>query len=264
MSDVASPTADAGAAVINRGMALHKLIRLITYALGGEAYLTFMGNEFGHPEWIDFPREGNSNSYHYARRRWDLARDTTLKYRHLLRFERAMHILEQTFKWLPAPQGTRPHTTQHNTHTHCRSFYVVHASRCAAYITAKHDGDKVIVFDRAGLLFVFNFHPTQSFNAYRVGVPEAGDYRIVLDSDRGEFGGHDILGKDGHRLAHDSYQFTFHAEVVPHNGRPYSFLLYTPSRTALVFAPVSRIPHTTDALPASLAVYHPARGAVQS
>jgi 1,4-alpha-glucan branching enzyme len=68
--------------VVSRGIALHKLIRLVTYALGGEGYLTFMGNEFGHPEWIDFPRAGNNSSYHYARRRWDLARDATLKYRY--------------------------------------------------------------------------------------------------------------------------------------------------------------------------------------
>jgi 1,4-alpha-glucan branching enzyme len=66
--------------VVTRGMALHKMIRLLTFALGGEGYLTFMGNEFGHPEWIDFPREGNNWSYHYARRRWDIADNDTLRF----------------------------------------------------------------------------------------------------------------------------------------------------------------------------------------
>jgi 1,4-alpha-glucan branching enzyme len=69
--------------VVTRGMALHKMIRLITFALGGEGYLTFMGNEFGHPEWIDFPREGNNWSYHYAIRRWDIADDNNLRYSRL-------------------------------------------------------------------------------------------------------------------------------------------------------------------------------------
>jgi 1,4-alpha-glucan branching enzyme len=79
-----------------------------------------------------------------------------------------MHMLEEAFHWLPAPQ---------------------------AFISCKHDGDKTIIFDRANLVFVFNFHPTRSYEGYRIGVPEAGDYKIVLDSDRGEFGGHDILCK---------------------------------------------------------------------
>ena len=52
---------------VERGVALHKMIRCITMALGGEAWLTFMGNEFGHPEWLDFPREGNGWSYQHCR-----------------------------------------------------------------------------------------------------------------------------------------------------------------------------------------------------
>ena len=161
-------------------------------------------------------------------------------------------MLEQAFLWLPAAQ---------------------------AYISCKHDGDKILAFDRASLVFVFNFHPTKSFDGYRVSVPEAGAYRIVLDSDRGEYGGHDILCKEGDKLKHDSYQFTFNAEAIPHNGyvaatsssssltdscwricrRPFSFLVYTPSRTALVFAPVARIPADAPKLPCSLAAHHPLR-----
>lgn len=89
--------------IITRGLALHKMIRLLTYALGGEGWLTFMGNEFGHPEWLDFPREGNGWSYHYARRQFALVEDHLLRYRHLQAWERAMHELEdsdETCNWL--------------------------------------------------------------------------------------------------------------------------------------------------------------------
>merc|ERR1711975_85707 len=80
--------------IVHRGVALHKMIRLITFSLGGQAYLNFMGNEFGHPEWIDFPREGNDWSHHYARRQWHLVKDTLLRYHHLYNFDKAMQELE--------------------------------------------------------------------------------------------------------------------------------------------------------------------------
>jgi len=80
---------------VDRGIALHKLIRLITIALGGEGYLNFMGNEFGHPEWVDFPNEKNNESYHYCRRRWDLSEDKNLYYSDLLAFDKAMLALEE-------------------------------------------------------------------------------------------------------------------------------------------------------------------------
>lgn len=86
--------------VVDRGLALHKMLRLITYALGGEGYLNFMGNEFGHPEWIDFPREGNSWSYKHCRRQWNLVDDELLHYKHLNSFDGAMHKLEEAFPWL--------------------------------------------------------------------------------------------------------------------------------------------------------------------
>lgn len=86
--------------VVDRGMALHKMIRLLTIGLGGDAYLNFMGNEFGHPEWIDFPREGNSFSYHYCRRQWHLADDPGLKYSFLKKFDAAFNHLEERFHWL--------------------------------------------------------------------------------------------------------------------------------------------------------------------
>lgn len=82
-------------AIIDRGIALHKMIRFITHALGGEAWLNFMGNEFGHPEWLDFPREGNNSSYHYARRQWNLVDDDLLKYKWLNEWDAGMNATEK-------------------------------------------------------------------------------------------------------------------------------------------------------------------------
>ena len=114
-------------------MALHKMIRLLTIGLGGEAYLNFMGNEFGHPEWIDFPREGNGFSYHYCRRQWHLSDDPNLKYSFLKRFDKAFNELEERFHWMRVGQHQ--------------------------FITMAHEDDKIIIFERGDLLFIFNFHP---------------------------------------------------------------------------------------------------------
>ncbi len=90
--------------VVDRGLALHKLIRLLTYGLGGEGWLNFMGNEFGHPEWLDFPRVGNNESYAYARRQYNLVDDGLLRYKYLNRFDAAMNRLENEYKWLSHQQ----------------------------------------------------------------------------------------------------------------------------------------------------------------
>ncbi|EGG24751.1 1,4-alpha-glucan branching enzyme [Cavenderia fasciculata] len=186
--------------IISRGMSLHKMIRLITSALGGDGYLNFMGNEFGHPEWVDFPRAGNNESYHHARRRWDLHRDKLLRYHQLRNFDIAMNQLEDKTKWLIDSQ---------------------------AFISCKHEDDKVIVFERAGLIFVFNFHPFKSFSDYRVGSGSSGKYANVLDSDREEFGGFCRIGTTPH--------FT---EAVPWHDRTHSLKVYIPSRTCLVLQKV--------------------------
>lgn len=111
-------------------MALHKMIRLIS-TLGGEAYLNFMGNEFGHPEWVDFPREGNNFSYLHCRRQWCLRDDVGLRYHNLWKFDAAMHAAESLYPWL---------NEDHQ------------------YVTLAHEGDKIIVFEKGGVIFVFNFH----------------------------------------------------------------------------------------------------------
>ena len=142
--------------VISRGMALHMMIRLFTMGLGGESYLTFLGNEFGHPEWLDFPREGNGFSYHYARRQMNLISDDTLRYKYLYKFEQDILRLEESTRWL---------------------------SRGTAFVTLKHQDDKMVVFERGELVFVFNFHMSKSFTNYAIGVSERGSYRVVLCSD---------------------------------------------------------------------------------
>ncbi|ESO85219.1 hypothetical protein LOTGIDRAFT_195979 [Lottia gigantea] len=188
--------------IIDRGMALHKMIRLITMGLGGDSYLTFIGNEFGHPEWLDFPRVGNNQSFHYCRRQFNLADDPLLKYRFLNNFDRDMMRLEEKYGWLAHPQN---------------------------YVSCKHQGDKVIVFERADkLIFIFNFHPSQSFTDYKIGAEMPGKYRIVLDSDSEEYGGH-------RRLDPNTEYLTFNE---PWNGRKNHLFVYIPSRVVLVLARV--------------------------
>lgn len=148
--------------VVSRGIALHKMIRLITLSLGGEGYLNFMGNEFGHPEWIDFPREGNGWSYHHCRRRWDIVDDELLRYKYLNTFDRYMHKIEHKFRILDSRKN---------------------------YVSEKHEDNKVIVFEKGDLLFVFNFHPSKSYENYRVGTSIQKDHIIVLDTDETKFGG---------------------------------------------------------------------------
>ncbi|KFM73565.1 1,4-alpha-glucan-branching enzyme, partial [Stegodyphus mimosarum] len=186
---------------VDRGIALHKIIRLITHSLGGEAWLNFMGNEFGHPEWLDFPRVGNNESYQYARRQWHLVDDELLRYKFLSNFDRAMNDTEEKYRWL----NSGP-----------------------AYVSWKHEDDKVIVFERAGLVFAFNFHSTKSFPDYKIGVEIPGKYKIVLDSDAEEFGGHK-------RLDHNTDFFTFPEH---YSGRQNSMMVYIPSRVGIVYARV--------------------------
>ena len=182
--------------VVDRAMALHKMIRLVTLATAGSGYLNFMGNEFGHPDWIDFPREGNNWSFQYARRRWHLADDPNLKYRFLARFDQRMIALFGRFDLL---SGGEPE------------------------LLWDHDGDKVLAFSRGGWLFVFNFHPAQSFCDYSIPAP-GGSYRMILDSDHRYFGGHG-------RLTSDQVHHTLEEKNNPWGFR---LSLYLPSRAGIV------------------------------
>ncbi|MFD2201060.1 alpha-amylase family glycosyl hydrolase [Shivajiella indica] len=154
--------------VIDRGVALHKLIRLITIALGGEGYLNFMGNEFGHPEWVDFPREGNNWSYQYARRQWSLVDTDHLRYHDLYEWDRDMIKVIKENNVLLAP--------------HAEQLYL-------------DPEKKILIFKRGGLIFIFSFNIDQSFFGYEFQVPEKGNYRILLNSDNKQYGGFERISE---------------------------------------------------------------------
>lgn len=147
--------------VVDRGIALHKLARLATLGTAGHGYLNFMGNEFGHPEWIDFPREGNGWSCDKARRRWSLRDDPTLRFHHLADFDQAMITLID------------PSWDDH-----------------APFLFKADDGDKILAWARGGHVYVLNFHPTKSFEDYGIRVLP-GSYELVLSTDEPRFGGFD-------------------------------------------------------------------------
>ncbi|XP_054797957.1 1,4-alpha-glucan-branching enzyme 1, chloroplastic/amyloplastic-like isoform X2 [Prosopis cineraria] len=174
----ASPT-------IERGIALHK---------------------FGHPEWIDFPREGNGWSYERCRRQWNLVDTDHLRYKFMNAFDRAMNLLDDKFSFLSSPKQI---------------------------VSSTNEEDKVIVFERGDLVFVFNFHPENTYERYKVGCDLPGKYRVALDSDAWEFGGHG-------RVGHDVDHFTSPEGIpgVPEtnfNNRPNSFKVLSPSRTCVVY-----------------------------
>ena len=158
--------------VIDRGMALHKMIRLATLAAGGEGWLNFMGNEFGHPEWIDFPREGNGNSYKYCRRQWSLVDNELLRYRFLNEFDKAMLELAQDANLLSAPPAQPLNMDEKN---------------------------QVMAFERGGRVFVFNWSGERAIPDYLLPAPSAGEWRVALDSDDASFGG---FGRQDHNVNH--------------------------------------------------------------
>lgn len=149
---------------IDRAMALHKMIRLLTASLHSGGYLNFMGNEFGHPEWIDFPREGNGWSYAYARRQWDLRDDEKLKYRFLADFDAEIIKLAHV------------------------------ATNDPSYMTI-NDSDHVLTYVRGDYFYAYNFHPTSSYTDYGVPAPK-GIYDVELSSDDSRYGGFERVDKD--------------------------------------------------------------------
>lgn len=180
--------------VIDRAIALHKMIRLFTLAGGGEAYLNFMGNEFGHPEWIDFPREGNGWSFHYCRRQWSLRDNPDLKYQWLGQFDEDMIHLAKEVNLFSMNMG---------------DLRLIDSDR------------QIIAFYRKGLLFAFNFSPSNSYTDVTVSLPAIADYEVALCSDDGKYGGNDLI-------AHMKYK----AQVAKDGSS--SVKLYLPARTAIV------------------------------
>ena len=178
------------------------MIRLVTLATAGDAYLNFMGNEFGHPEWIDFPRAGNGWSYHYARRQWHLRDDPNLVYHFLADFDQAMIDLARLQKLL---------------------------DHSALLLRVEHCDNMILGFERAGLLFLFNFHPTRSYTDYGVEATP-GKYRLVLNTDSNCFGGHGLV-------TDNQEYFTQSESTVP--AARHWIKVYLPSRTALVLHRIS-------------------------
>jgi 1,4-alpha-glucan branching enzyme len=183
-------------------MALHKLLRLVTFALGGDGYLNFIGNEFGHPEWVDFPRAGNNWSYKYARRQWHLVDDPALRYRDLAEFDQAMMRLDSEHGLLSAAPIERIDADETR---------------------------KTLVARRGPFVLAFNFHPTASHADYRIGVPEPADYRVLLNSDDLWFGGHAIVAPGQ----------VYPIQRIASHGREQSVQIYLPARTAQVLWPVN-------------------------
>lgn len=150
--------------VVDRGVALHKMIRLATLSTAGDGYLTFMGNEFGHPEWIDFPREGNGWSYKYARRQWSLCKSDNLRYKYLMNFdEDIIQLFRKSDMLAEKPE-----------------------------LLASDEVKKVLVFKRGNFIFAFNFNPSESFCGYSFTAPE-GQWRLALDSDEERYNGFNRL-----------------------------------------------------------------------
>lgn len=182
---------------IDRGIALHKMLRLATASLAGHGYLNFMGNEFGHPEWIDFPREGNNWSYHYARRQWNLRDNPDLKYHFLADFDKAMLELITEGRIIESGHPRLMKSDQAN---------------------------QVLIFERANHFFAFNFNPSKSLTDYAFEVPP-GKYRLLLDSDNAAFGGMQRVEAD---------QIYIPKTRIEGKTKKHMVSVYLPCRTALV------------------------------
>ena len=191
--------------MVDRGIALHKMIRLVTASTINGGYLTFMGNEFGHPEWIDFPREGNGWSYKYARRQWSLVDNPNYFFADLNRFDEQMihllkkHILTEKDSW----------------------------GKHLPWVMKwwDNEGDQVVAYSRGDLLFIFNWNGQKSFTDYGMLVPE-GKYKVVLNTDAKEFA--------GFGLSDDSVEhFTEHDELYAKDGKGW-LKMYLPARSAVV------------------------------
>ncbi|MBU3111106.1 alpha-amylase family glycosyl hydrolase [Clostridium lacusfryxellense] len=187
--------------IIRRAMELHKLIKFITITLGGEGYLNFMGNEFGHPDWIDFPRIGNNWSYKYARRQWSLMENKELKYDYLANFDREMLSLMKRHNVLSSTDLQNLWTDEEN---------------------------KLLAFKKGGLVFLFNFNTDISYPEYELPTDEMGEFEVVFNSDELMFGGLNRIGTD----------YIYNAKKLGGKGNKPGVVIYSPSRTVLVLKKV--------------------------
>jgi 1,4-alpha-glucan branching enzyme len=183
--------------VIERAIALHKMARFITISLGAEGYLNFMGNEFGHPEWIDFPRHGNEWSFKHCRRQWTLADSDYLRYFDLNQFDKAMvnFMSNESLVGGGAPQ-------------------------CLWIDQDK----KLIAYRKKDFLFIFNFHPTESYTDFELPIHQDAHFQVILDTDEARFGGYG-------RISHD---VIYNTHTLNMNNDFTGITIYSPSRTAMV------------------------------
>ena len=197
--------------MVDRGIALHKMIRLVTASTINGGYLTFMGNEFGHPEWIDFPREGNGWSYKYARRQWSLVDNPNYFFADLNRFDAEMvQLLEKGLK--PVKDDCGVHLPW-------------------VYKLADNEGDQVVAYHRGDLLFVFNWNGQKSFSDYGILAPE-GKYKVVLNTDAKQFAG---FGLSDDSVEHFTQHDPLFETPDPYSGEKKGWLkLYLPARSAMV------------------------------
>jgi 1,4-alpha-glucan branching enzyme len=189
--------------IVDRGIALHKMARLTTLGAAAHGYLNFMGNEFGHPEWIDFPREGNNWSYSYSRRQWSLRDNESLKFHGLAEFDKAMINLIQEEHIL----GISP-----------------------VIFRLINEGDKVMAFERDDLLFCLNFHPDKSFSDYPIDA-SPGTYQRVLNTDSPEFGGHGIVKGNSEYPTH---------EFDDGENTRHQINIYIPARTGFILKRIKK------------------------
>lgn len=183
--------------VIDRAMALHKMARLITISMGSDGYLNFMGNEFGHPEWIDFPREGNGWSFAFCRRQWSLVENPFLRYEELNAFDQAMLKLMQNENLMG---GENP--------------------KCLLIDTKR----KVIAYKKKGFLFLYNFHPLESLEAFEIPTYEDGRFQVVMDTDEKKFGGHQRIQSE----------MIYRAQELKAYPKDRGITIYLPNRTGMV------------------------------
>ncbi|MGH4119758.1 alpha-amylase family glycosyl hydrolase [Clostridium sp.] len=183
--------------IINRAVEVLKMIKFLTISLGGEGYLNFMGNEFGHPEWIDFPREGNNWSFHYARRQWSLIDNKNLVYDYLLNFDK-------------------------ETLTFFKSHNILGANDLMNLWS--DENLNLLAFRKGGLVFLFNFNPTKSFEEYELPTADAGKYEVIFNSDLNIFGGYDRI----------SSNYIYDTKPLKGKDNKIGITIYSPSRTVLV------------------------------
>lgn len=182
--------------VVDRALALHKMIRLVTLGTNGGGYLNFMGNEFGHPEWIDFPREGNNWSYQYARRQWNLADNPNLKYQYLNKFD------QELLRIFNLAEDIKPNEPE---------------------LLLSNENDQVLAFKRGNYILIFNFNPSKSFTDYGIpGYP--ADYQIILSTDKEEYGGFKQINTE----------ILLESVPITDKSSNYQIMTYLPSRTAMI------------------------------